>query len=781
MGKKKHDPDEEVSTGAPESAPVGAPPSGSKPGVGPTGYDYSGWGSVHSLGSRPPAKTDWDAMTPEQRAAIGLPEWKDYKAAAQAWRANFKPGGGNYEFQQSLARDIANSGANSWDQIERVLAQRGIFNRKEEGQALFRRLQGAFQGTMDPSGRFHRTPDGQWVDVGTSDLAKRGIPGAADFHGSAPSGLQGVLGGLAMQGGKSDIQQFQDFLASGSSSIEGTDPRTGLYYNDTPDGRRVYYDRAGYQVDPQSGQTLGHYVSGAFQQPQGQPQGGDFGGGAPGEVSFAGGGRSPFSTPNTGVRGPFSGARSLGGPATGGAFSLSSLTGGGPGAQASSGGGGGFLGSVLDQVRNPPPGEHTIFEEPPRYPWMGGSMQGGGSGSFGPGGGSGGFTPGDHPFEMPELPPPQGGGPVGSYSDPALRGFLMGQAGLDFGSQDFMLDRAQQEYAGAQPIEALLTGLYGDVLGAGGAAGDRRTFGLLAPEVNRMMGDTDALLERFKQEAPIGGERSKGIADILNQAQGNMLGLRQGLQQQAIGGLTDIMNQKKGFNPGPYSGTGLGMLGDLTSRRGQDVSMRGQDMDFGLGIRGQDLQRMLGMMGDATQRRGQDFDFGLGQGQLQLGYAGQQTERDIAKMQQQAQKDQGRRSWWQSLLGTAGSVLGGLLSDRQAKDQYNPLYWDIIGSQGSILSDQEMKENVGDFRGSMDELRKIPVYSFRYKDDAPEMAGEKHIGVFAQEVQKVAPDAVTKGEDGYLRIKPMALLSMTMNAVKNLDSRLTALTKKREK
>ena len=41
----------------------------------------------------------------------------------------------------------------------------------------------------------------------------------------------------------------------------------------------------------------------------------------------------------------------------------------------------------------------------------------------------------------------------------------------------------------------------------------------------------------------------------------------------------------------------------------------------------------------------------------------------------------------------------------------------------------------------------LPLYHFRYRD-----GGERYEGVMAQDVLKVAPDAVVTGDDGYYRV-----------------------------
>ena len=45
----------------------------------------------------------------------------------------------------------------------------------------------------------------------------------------------------------------------------------------------------------------------------------------------------------------------------------------------------------------------------------------------------------------------------------------------------------------------------------------------------------------------------------------------------------------------------------------------------------------------------------------------------------------------------------------------------------------------------------------------------------AQDLQKVFPDAVTKGEDGYLRIRWEDMFYAVINAVKELDNKIAEI------
>ena len=50
----------------------------------------------------------------------------------------------------------------------------------------------------------------------------------------------------------------------------------------------------------------------------------------------------------------------------------------------------------------------------------------------------------------------------------------------------------------------------------------------------------------------------------------------------------------------------------------------------------------------------------------------------------------------------------------------------------------------------------------------------------AQDLQKVFPDAVTKGDDGYLRIRFEDMFYAIINAVKELDAKITAILSKND-
>ena len=89
-----------------------------------------------------------------------------------------------------------------------------------------------------------------------------------------------------------------------------------------------------------------------------------------------------------------------------------------------------------------------------------------------------------------------------------------------------------------------------------------------------------------------------------------------------------------------------------------------------------------------------------------------------------------------------------------------------------IVSDRRLK-NVGEkYTAGLDELKKLDFYHYTFKKDE---AKTPMVGVLAQDLQKVFPDAVTKGEDGYLRIRLEDMFYAVINAVKELDSKISEI------
>ncbi len=93
----------------------------------------------------------------------------------------------------------------------------------------------------------------------------------------------------------------------------------------------------------------------------------------------------------------------------------------------------------------------------------------------------------------------------------------------------------------------------------------------------------------------------------------------------------------------------------------------------------------------------------------------------------------------------------------------------------TYYSDRRLK-NVGEkYTAGLEELKKLDFFHYTFKKDENKTP---RVGVMAQDLQKVFPDAVVKGEDGYLLIRTEDMFYAVINAVKELDSKISALVEK---
>ena len=92
-------------------------------------------------------------------------------------------------------------------------------------------------------------------------------------------------------------------------------------------------------------------------------------------------------------------------------------------------------------------------------------------------------------------------------------------------------------------------------------------------------------------------------------------------------------------------------------------------------------------------------------------------------------------------------------------------------------SDRRLK-NVGEvFKGGLDEIKKLEVFNYTYKKDKDK---NPRVGVMAQDLQKIFPNAVVKGDDGFLRIRMEDMFYALVNAVKELDRKIDLLVEKQK-
>ena len=109
--------------------------------------------------------------------------------------------------------------------------------------------------------------------------------------------------------------------------------------------------------------------------------------------------------------------------------------------------------------------------------------------------------------------------------------------------------------------------------------------------------------------------------------------------------------------------------------------------------------------------------------------------------------------------------------------------WDAVFANGrvnwdwaSVVTSDRRLKNVGkEFTSGLDKIKKLEVFNYTFKEDKNKTP---RVGVIAQDLQKIFPDAVVKGEDGFLRIRMEDMFYAVINAIKELDLRTSAQEKK---
>ena len=96
------------------------------------------------------------------------------------------------------------------------------------------------------------------------------------------------------------------------------------------------------------------------------------------------------------------------------------------------------------------------------------------------------------------------------------------------------------------------------------------------------------------------------------------------------------------------------------------------------------------------------------------------------------------------------------------------------GTGYSRSSDRRLKYVGKENTSGLDKIKQLKVFNYIYKKDTTKTP---HVGVIAQDLQKVFPNAVKKGADGFLTIRMEDIFFAVVNAIKELDSRVTALEK----
>jgi len=107
--------------------------------------------------------------------------------------------------------------------------------------------------------------------------------------------------------------------------------------------------------------------------------------------------------------------------------------------------------------------------------------------------------------------------------------------------------------------------------------------------------------------------------------------------------------------------------------------------------------------------------------------------------------------------------------------------WNNSLEPSLFTSDSRLKNNLKSLNNSVDTISKISGYEFTWSDDAPfELSGKRDIGVLAQDVEKVLPNAVGSDDEGNLAVAYHKLIPVLIEAVKEQQREINSLKNKIE-
>tara|TARA_B100000131_G_C18104091_1_gene607102 strand:+ start:795 stop:2165 length:1371 start_codon:yes stop_codon:yes gene_type:complete len=95
-------------------------------------------------------------------------------------------------------------------------------------------------------------------------------------------------------------------------------------------------------------------------------------------------------------------------------------------------------------------------------------------------------------------------------------------------------------------------------------------------------------------------------------------------------------------------------------------------------------------------------------------------------------------------------------------------------------SDERLKANITNIDNALDKINKINGVNFDWNHPTSELHTGKDIGVIAQEIEAIAPEAVVTRENGYKAVKYEKLVPVLIEAVKELSNTVVKLEEKIE-
>ena len=102
----------------------------------------------------------------------------------------------------------------------------------------------------------------------------------------------------------------------------------------------------------------------------------------------------------------------------------------------------------------------------------------------------------------------------------------------------------------------------------------------------------------------------------------------------------------------------------------------------------------------------------------------------------------------------------------------------VINAEGDIVayatSDRRLKENISNIGNAVEKLLQLNGVEYDWKEgfDTIHPHSGHDLGVIAQDVEQVIPEAVTTRKNGYMAVKYEKLIPILIEAIKELNDKI---------
>ena len=313
------------------------------------------------------------------------------------------------------------------------------------------------------------------------------------------------------------------------------------------------------------------------------------------------------------------------------------------------------------------------------------------------------------------------------------------------------------------------------------------------PELRQNQLSAIAALEEIANEGGMNAQDRSKLeqlkTELAGQEQGKRQAILQGAQERGVGGsgielASQMQNQQSSATRASQQGMDIQAQSEQRALEAilQGAQMSGdvRDQDFSEQARVAEAADAINKFNTANRQQ-TEFTNVDARNQAQAQNLAEQqrvadTNVDIQNQQQAADATAYQQAY-NNEMGKAGALadvhMGRSDQENEASKSKTQFMGDVIGAGATALSasDRRVKNNIEEFDSS-EFLNEITGYKYNYKK--PETHGEgDQVGVMAQDVEKVAPQAVNTNEDGVKEIDYNRLGGPILAALSDLNKRLT--------